>query len=281
MATFTRQHRIIHFPFISVAAGYTTEFQDFWDRVVAAGSDISVAENRTAIDNFIRAEKNDGGWELKSEIYLLCGIDGYLSSWPKLKYVTNERITFINFVSGDYNRVTGLKGNGSSKYGNLNVTPAALGWNFSSTHLSVYGSGFENAAAQSAYYIIGFDDNTSAAALVSMSLLGRRFFQRAPTTAVAANDTTSLSTNGLILGSSTSFTDLRLYSSAGEEASAATTRSSQASTRSLYLFCHNYVTSPFNFSAARIQTSSSGLGLTGAQVATTNTNLQTLTGALT
>jgi hypothetical protein len=90
---------------------------DYFARIVAAGSSISVA-NKAAVDAFVRGCKTDGIWTAIKASCLLAGPDDLTGALVPLVGVapTNNG----PFVSGDYNRTTGLLGNGSSKWLNSN-----------------------------------------------------------------------------------------------------------------------------------------------------------------
>lgn len=90
---------------------------DYFARIVSAGSSISVA-NKAAVDAFVRGCKADGIWTAIKASCLLAGPDDLTGALVPLVGVapTNNG----PFVSGDYNRTTGLLGNGTTKYLNSN-----------------------------------------------------------------------------------------------------------------------------------------------------------------
>jgi len=68
---------------------------------------------RTAINDFVVGCKSDGIWSAIKSACILAGartLDGALVP------LVGSAPTNNNFVSGDYDRETGLKGNGSTKY---------------------------------------------------------------------------------------------------------------------------------------------------------------------
>lgn len=89
---------------------------DYFSRIAAAGSTITQA-NKTAVDTFIKGCKADGIWSAIKASCLLAGPDDLTGALVPL---VGAAPTNINFVSGDYNRVTGLIGDGSTKYLNSN-----------------------------------------------------------------------------------------------------------------------------------------------------------------
>ena len=67
----------------------------------------------TAVESFVLGCKSDGIW---SAIKASCILAGARTLSGALKPLAGTAPTNFNFVSGDYNRVNGLLGNGSSKY---------------------------------------------------------------------------------------------------------------------------------------------------------------------
>jgi hypothetical protein len=91
---------------------------------------------KIAIDNFILGCKTDGIWDSINVCNILAGARTLNGALVPLKGPT---LTSFNFVSGDYNRKTGLKGNGSNKYLNTNykISGFSSGQNL---HLGLYGT---------------------------------------------------------------------------------------------------------------------------------------------
>lgn len=71
------------------------------------------AKYKDAINAFIVGAKADGFW---SAIKAACFLAGPATLSGALVPLVGSAPTNHNFVSGDYNRVTGLKGNGTNKY---------------------------------------------------------------------------------------------------------------------------------------------------------------------
>lgn len=89
----------------------------------------------TAVETFVLGCKSDGIW---SAIKSSCILAGARTLSGALVPLVGSAPTNFNFVSGDYNRETGLKGNGSTKYLNSNRAGNADLQNF--VHISVYES---------------------------------------------------------------------------------------------------------------------------------------------
>jgi hypothetical protein len=90
---------------------------------------------KVAINAFVVGCKTDGIW---SAIKAACIMAGARTLSGALVPLVGPAPTNFNFVSGDYNRETGLIGNGSTKYLNANrLQNASTQNNF---HMSVYSS---------------------------------------------------------------------------------------------------------------------------------------------
>jgi hypothetical protein len=92
---------------------------------------------RTAVEAFIVGCKADGIW---NAIKASCILAGARTLTGALVPLAGTAPTNFNFVAGDYNRETGLLGNGSTKYLNSNRAGNADPQN--SFHQAVYGTAF-------------------------------------------------------------------------------------------------------------------------------------------
>jgi len=105
-------------------------------------------EVKVAINNFVIGCKSDGIWSaLKSS----CILAGARTLSGALVPLVGSAPTNFNFVSADYDRKTGLKGNGSTKYLNSNVAGDSSFLPQSNAHISVYASVGPTASARGAY----------------------------------------------------------------------------------------------------------------------------------
>lgn len=91
------------------------------------------AKYRNAIGDFVKGAKADGFW---TAIKAACFLAGPATLAGALVPLVGSAPTNANFVSGDYNRVTGLVGNGSTKYLNSNRAGNADPQN--SNHISAW-----------------------------------------------------------------------------------------------------------------------------------------------
>jgi hypothetical protein len=108
---------------------------------------------RDAVNAFVIGCKADGIW---TAIKASCILAGARTLAGALVPLVGTAPTNVSFVSGDYNRETGLVGNGSTKYLNSNRNNNADPQN--SNHNAVYITGIVNGIAQ-AYMGAGVADS--------------------------------------------------------------------------------------------------------------------------
>lgn len=111
---------------------WDTDALTYFAAITTAGSSIS-ANNKLAVDTFIKGCKADGIWTAIKASCLLAGPDSLAGALVPL---VGTAPTNNGFVAGDYSRTTGLVGNGSSKYINANRNHNADPQN--SYHQAVY-----------------------------------------------------------------------------------------------------------------------------------------------
>jgi hypothetical protein len=90
---------------------------------------------KLAINDFVTGCKSDGIWDAIKASCVMAGARTLAGALVPLK---GAAPTNFNFVSGDYNRKTGLVGDGSTKYLNSNRAGSAQGQN--NVHASAYVS---------------------------------------------------------------------------------------------------------------------------------------------
>jgi hypothetical protein len=96
-----------------VASSYDTDAQNYITAVEAADGQALETAVKDAINAFVVGCKADGIW---SAIKASCILAGARTLTGALVPLVGSAPTNNGFVSGDYNRETGLVGNGSSKY---------------------------------------------------------------------------------------------------------------------------------------------------------------------
>lgn len=122
-------------PYRFGVAAYDTDAQTYITAVEAADGQALETGVKDAINTFVVGCKADSIW---TPIKACCILSGARTLSGALVPLVGTAPTNNNFVSGDYNRETGLVGNASTKYLNSNRNCNADGQNDS--HLSVYVS---------------------------------------------------------------------------------------------------------------------------------------------
>jgi hypothetical protein len=107
---------------LNLKQGYNSAFADadvqaYLTAVETADGQALEYRTAVAIDEFVRGCKADGIW---SAIKASCILAGARTLAGALVPLVGTAPTNFNFVAGDYNRETGLVGNGSTKYLNSN-----------------------------------------------------------------------------------------------------------------------------------------------------------------
>ena len=97
----------------SSAPGYDADATTYFAAIEAADGQSLESGVKTAINDFIVGCKADGVW---SAIKASCILAGARTLAGALVPLVGAAPTNYNFVTGDYNRKTGLLGNGSTKY---------------------------------------------------------------------------------------------------------------------------------------------------------------------
>jgi hypothetical protein len=95
------------------ASATDPDAQAYLQAVEAADGQALEFEVARAIDNFVLGCKSDGIW---NAIKASCILAGARTRLGALTPLVGTAPTSFNFVDGDYNRKTGLVGNGSTKY---------------------------------------------------------------------------------------------------------------------------------------------------------------------
>ena len=87
-------------------------------------SPASITTNKTAFNTAFVNLKSAGIWDTIRQACFLIGPSTYQGALVNIKLTGNP--TNANFGSGDYNRLTGLKGNGSNKYLDTGITDDSI-----------------------------------------------------------------------------------------------------------------------------------------------------------
>jgi hypothetical protein len=141
--------------------------QAYFERVEAEDGQTLEPAVKTAINDFVVGCKDDGIWDA---IKASCILAGARTLSGALQPLVGAAPTNYNFVGDDYNRKTGLKGNGVAKYLDSNITDDEQGITLNDMHLSVYKT--ETGSTVGVRYLIGNNDSeiyTNSANLFTQS----------------------------------------------------------------------------------------------------------------
>jgi hypothetical protein len=167
--------------------------------VEAADGQALESATRLAVNAFVKGCKSDGIWPA---IKASCILAGARTLTGALVPLAGAAPTNVNFVSGDYNRKTGLVGDGSTKYLNSNRNTNADPQN--NHHYSVYSPAPTNVTAG----IIGGRStavNTGTKQLNWIASTGAEFRACSATATIVASATPTIGVYGASRSLSTSF----------------------------------------------------------------------------
>lgn len=166
---------------------YDADAQAYFDRVEGANGDNQPLETavKDAINAFVVGCKADGIW---NAIKASCILAGARTVQGALVPLVGTAPTNFNFVEGDYNRKTGLVGDGSTKYLDSNRNNNAdLQDN---AHMSVYATTVTLPSSGTLGALIGCGTNASVNRLLQLTssgTLGHKVFNTGGTPAITAS----------------------------------------------------------------------------------------------
>lgn len=117
-----------------VASSYDADAQDYFDRIVVAGSSINTG-NKDAINAFVVGCKADSIWADMVSVAILCASNTLAGSLVPLK---GANFTNNGFIEGDYSRTLGITGDLGS-YIDTNLAGNTLAQN--DFHMAVWMTG--------------------------------------------------------------------------------------------------------------------------------------------
>jgi hypothetical protein len=212
--------------------GYTTTFADpdvqaYLTAVEAADGQPLEYEVAVAINSFVLGCKLDGLW---NAIKASCILAGARTLSGALVPLVGTAPTNYNFVAGDYNRETGLVGNGSTKYLDSNKNNNSLNQNNNS--LGVFVNTAESSVA--AYIGLGTGAITGSNHFGSDNNSSWIFFRSMSTAAQLPAGAASTGFIGMTRDSSSAFTYRR-----NGQSSIANNTSQTPATGNIYVFGRN------------------------------------------
>lgn len=243
---------------------YDTDAQAYITAVETADGQALETAVRDAMNALVVALKAGSLWTDAAQLLLPCGPRTLSGALVPLK---GTAPTNAGFSSGDYNRKTGLIGNGSSKYLNSNILQNSLPG--SSHALAWYGNVTDNTANNS---LIGsFNSNTNTeGSLLTLDAwapyIPGRGFRSATYTLGQFPVSTSTATADCLIGSRTALNSATLYVS-GTATTNTTAVSPGFEARTLYWFAMNQSGVPVIHASSRLAVGgiySAGLNATQA-----------------
>jgi hypothetical protein len=225
-----------------------------------AGGSISAA-SLTANDQLVKGLKADGLWNLLHEIYTFSG--DFTAALVKLKTVTAQStLTNHNFVSGDFSKSSGLKGNGTSKYLRSGYIPNTHG-TLNSASLGVWNASTGAGGGGTMGVVTG--SNSVRQALLAPFSDGTLYSDCYDVTSGRLSAAVS-SPYQLLSSSRTSSTSHKIYQNGNSLATNSTNGGSQP-LHELYLFTLNVTGSPSSaYTSHRLSFGFIGLGLTDVEM---------------
>lgn len=253
--------------------GIDPDTANYRDRVHAVGSGLTA--NLWAVDRFFRDGKRDGNLGTSATSgsgkiqasCLLAGPDTLAGALvPVLSWMPTP--TNVNFVAGDYDRTTGLKGNGVNKYLDLNRAANANPQN--DRHISVYVA--EPASIMGTVHVYLAAGNTTGADNLARNPTVGEYFARLSSSVATAQAQAAITG---FLGCTRADAATILARFSGSETSSATASAATTSLSTL-LFQRN----GSSFTDARLAWGSTGLGVGAAGLTSLDTLLTAYMAAL-
>lgn len=218
-----------------------------------------------AINDFVVGCKQDRIWDA---IKASCILAGARTRIGALVPLVGTAPTSFNFVDGDYNRKTGLKGNASNK--SLRTGLLANSLANTSHHYFLNGSDLETATPVSSFNFGGVYNGSSIASLfdlVQAQSANRRETRSGTSGNSAGNSatiTTGFTSNGSLTASRISSTNLSLFQNGLVVASATNSNTPSLPGLAFGVFARNDNGTASEHTAARINYFSYGDGLSAA-----------------
>jgi hypothetical protein len=232
----------------------------------------------TAINSFVLGCKADGIWNAIKASCILAGARTLAGALVPLVGTAPAR----QGTEGgwNYNRETGLQGNGTNNYINTNSTTSIF-TSQTSRHQFVYGSSFATTGSEAAAGLY------STATITTLEILNvvdpgpvRRYRSGTGTIGEFPSISSGFTTSGSIAGSRTSSTSAVLYQNGASANANTTSVTPTSSTLQFFVFAANVNNAAAGLCNARLQFWSIGDGLSGAQTLALHNRVFDLTTAI-
>lgn len=257
---------------IRYEADFDADAQTYFTAVTTNGGTMSAA-TKAAVNAFVLSAKANGYWTKLTRINLFCG-DQLAAALVPLKVGGGSATdTNVNFVGGDYSEVTGLTGNGTTKYLNTGLLANALTAN--DTHIAAYNR------SSTGGHTMGVISPSFFHLYAPLAADGKVYSDQYSDTTGRLVTTLAIGTPfGFLVGSRTASNSHVIYRNGASVDSNATVSGSLPAVAIFVFATNNGIGSPAALSADAIGAYSVGAGLTAGNAASFNTDLQTFQTAL-
>ncbi len=233
---------------------------------------------RDAINAFVVGCKADGIW---TAIKASCILAGARTLAGALVPLVGAAPTRQGTEGGwNYNRETGLRGNGTNNYLNTNSTTSIF-TSQTSRHQFAYGSSFATTGSEA---VAGLYSTATTATIEILNIIDpgpvRTYRSGSGTIGQFPSISSGFTTSGSIAGSRTSSASAVLYQNGASANANTTTITPVSSALQFFVFAANVNSAPAGLCNARLQFWSIGNGLDGTQVLALHNRVVTLTSAI-
>jgi hypothetical protein len=212
----------------------------------ADGQSLETA-TKVAIHSFVKGCKADGIWPAIKASCILAGARTLTGALVPLVGTAPTNVGGL-FVSGDYNRKTGLVGNGSTKYLNSNRNNNADPQN--SKHISVYASARNSESEFRSYMGASFTSGSSFASQLLSGATASKLSARLHDATTSTSAGNLHSANGLFAASRNNSSNYVLRGSSISET--ITVASNPPSSNNIFVFNRSLDLAPSLYSDARL-----------------------------
>lgn len=233
-----------------------------FSRRVAQNGGIISNDNLSAINKFVLACKRTLLWSKLLDVGVFAG-SNLAAALTKLKHVNGASpfLTNINFVNSDYNRATGLRGNGIDKYLKTGFIPAIHLLSSLDCHASVLARTVPGLNSSNPTYLGCIQSSRFFVRKTSSSNRIDAFLGNS-----TENNTHMSLTAGLITATNTNANTGSIYLSGDSQYSDTNFATESRPPQDVYLFALNSSGSPGNYSDIELSYYSCGLGLNAVDV---------------
>jgi len=247
--------------------GFDPDAQDYFDRIVVEGGTIGDPE-KGYVNTFVLAAKANNYWTELNRINIFVG--NYAAIVVPLKIGAGASVdTFVNFVSGDYSQSTGLTAGTGDEH--LDTGLLADDLTLNSTHQAFYNRGSTGYTGRH-----GATDATNIMASYPPYSDGRFYDDQYDSGGGRVDAATGGTPFGFLVAVRRASNDHEIYRNGSSLATSSGTSSGILPNLALFVFAVNSFGSAVNWRQDNLGAYSYGTALSDAQVASYNTDLESL-----